>query len=117
MRSRALLQPAHSRPLVTISAFLCVLALPVGDPPDVSVVVVFFDHTDGKYPADTPVVSPTGPAVPPTLARALNLHLKAPHAALTSNLPRGGITPIKIAPIQEAQSTDNHDTTPIRANL
>ena len=102
--------------LVTIAVCLRVRALPVGDPADVSVVVVFFDHS-AKFPADTPVVSPTGPAVPPTLARALNLHLKAPHAALTSNLPRGGITPIKIAPIQEAQSTDNHDTTPIRANL
>ena len=101
---------------MTIPVFLCVLAFPVGAPADVSVVVVFFDHS-AKFPTDSPVVSPTGPAVPPTLARALNLHLKAPHAALTSNLPRGGITPIKIAPIQEAQSTDNHDTTPIRANL
>ncbi len=102
---------------MTIPVFLCVLAFPVGAPADVSVVVVFFDHKS-QFPADTPVVSPTGPAVPPTLARALNLHLKAPHAALTSNLPRGGIVPIKISPIQESQSTDNHETTtPIRANL
>lgn len=77
---------------------------------DVTVAVAFFDQ-EGKFPADGPApTTAAGPPVPPTLARALALHIKPPPQ--TNPLPTdGGIVPIKIAPIHEPAAE------PIRANL
>lgn len=104
-------QPLCSRPLPLAPMSLLLPSHPPL-PPDVSVLVMFFDH-DGRHPSDAAPLSATGPPVPPTLSRALSLSLKTPPT--TTALPRSdGLAPIKIAPIQQQQQ-QNQDK--IRANL
>jgi pyruvate dehydrogenase phosphatase len=98
---------------------------------DVSVVVLFFDQSaSANFPADDPVALPTtGPPVPPTLARAIAAHLKAPHTGLQNPLPtNGGVVPIRMAPLQDNNGSSSSNsagatglpsdaTSPIRSNL
>lgn len=80
---------------------------------DISVVVVFFDHK-AVHPTDAPVLSsPAGPPVPPTLARALSMHIKPPPpASQPTNLITSDTIPIKIAPL-----TDDLEEGQLRSNL